>query len=83
MGWRERYGAQSEPRRSFPVPDATRVGADRPELREAEGLSEGVMLDTLFFRERATLSIDPPLIRLCCEQLREQRLRLLIKPAWR
>jgi NADH-quinone oxidoreductase subunit C len=52
------------------VPDATGLELIAQELREAEGLGEGVVLDTLFFRERATLTIDPTLIRPVLEQLR-------------
>jgi NADH-quinone oxidoreductase subunit C len=40
------------------------------ELREAEGAGEGVVLDTLFFRDRATLIVDPTGIRPVLERLR-------------
>jgi NADH-quinone oxidoreductase subunit C len=52
------------------VPDATGLELIAQELREAEGLGEGVVLETLFFRERATLTIDPTLILPVLEQLR-------------
>ena len=52
------------------MPDATGLELIAQELREAEGLGEGVVLETLFFRERATLLIDPALIRPVLEWLR-------------
>jgi NADH-quinone oxidoreductase subunit C len=52
------------------MPDATGLELLARELREADGLGEGVVLDTLFFRERATLSIDPVHIRGVLEHLR-------------
>jgi NADH-quinone oxidoreductase subunit C len=48
------------------VPDATGLELIAQELREAEG---GV-LDTLYFRERATLLIEPSAIRPVLEHLR-------------
>jgi NADH-quinone oxidoreductase subunit C len=54
------------------VPDATGLELIAQELREAEGGGEGVVLDTLFFRERATLTIDPAHIRAVLEQLRSK-----------
>jgi NADH-quinone oxidoreductase subunit C len=52
------------------VPDATGLELIAQELREAEGIGEGVALDTLFFRERATLTIDPREIGPVLEHLR-------------
>jgi NADH-quinone oxidoreductase subunit C len=52
------------------VPDATGLELIAQELREAEGLSEGAVLDTLYFRNRATLLIDPTHIGAVLEQLR-------------
>jgi NADH-quinone oxidoreductase subunit C len=54
------------------VPDATGLELIAQELRDAEGLGESVVLDTLFFRERATLSIDPASIRAVLAHLRER-----------
>jgi NADH-quinone oxidoreductase subunit C len=53
------------------VPDATGLELIAQELRDADGLGEGVVLDTLFFRERATLNIDPGSIRAVLAHLRE------------
>jgi NADH-quinone oxidoreductase subunit C len=50
------------------VPDATGLELIAQELREAEGAD--VVTDTLFFRERATLSIDPTRIRAVLAHLR-------------
>jgi NADH-quinone oxidoreductase subunit C len=50
------------------VPDATGLELIAQELRDA---GEGV-LDTLFFRERATLLIEPAAIRPVLERLRSQ-----------
>jgi NADH-quinone oxidoreductase subunit C len=52
------------------VPDATGLELIAAELREAEGLGEEVVRETLFFRERATLEIDPAHIRAVLEHLR-------------
>jgi NADH-quinone oxidoreductase subunit C len=52
------------------VPDATGLELLAQELREAEG--DGVMLDTVFFRKRATLVIDPEGIRSVLAHLRER-----------
>jgi NADH-quinone oxidoreductase subunit C len=52
------------------VPDATGLELIAQELREAEGLGEEVVKDTLFFRGRATLTIDPTHIRAVLEHLR-------------
>jgi NADH-quinone oxidoreductase subunit C len=52
------------------VPDATGLELIAQELREAEGVGEAAVLDTLFFRERATVSIDPAAIRPVLEHLR-------------
>jgi NADH-quinone oxidoreductase subunit C len=54
------------------VPDATGLELIAQELREAEGLSESVVEDTLYFRERATLTIDPVHIRAVLEHLRHR-----------
>jgi NADH-quinone oxidoreductase subunit C len=54
------------------VPDATGLELIAQELREADGMGEGVVLETLFFRERATLSIDPAQIRAVLSHLRER-----------
>ena len=72
MGWRERYGAigteevvARRRRRDAadvfgagtpPVPDATGLELLAQELREADA---DAVLDTLFFRDRATLIVDP------------------------
>ena len=52
------------------MPDATGLELLAHELREAQG--EGVVLDTLFFRERATLEVDPARIRAVLGHLRER-----------
>lgn len=52
------------------MPDATGLELIAQELREAEGLSEDVVQDTLFFRGRATLTIDPAHVRAVLEHLR-------------
>jgi NADH-quinone oxidoreductase subunit C len=52
------------------VPDATGLELIAQELREAEGLGESAVLDTLFFRERATLIVDPGSIRAVLAHLR-------------
>jgi NADH-quinone oxidoreductase subunit C len=52
------------------VPDATGLELIAGELREAEGLGEEAVRETLFFRERATLEIDPAHIRTVLERLR-------------
>jgi NADH-quinone oxidoreductase subunit C len=50
------------------VPDATGLELIAQELREAEG--SDVVTDTLFFRERATLSVEPARIRSVLAHLR-------------
>ncbi len=52
------------------MPDATGLELIAQELREAEGLGESVVLDTLFFRGRATLIVDPASIRGVLAHLR-------------
>ena len=54
------------------MPDATGLELIAQELREAEGIGEGVVLDTLFFRDRATLIVDPNGIRPVLEHLRSE-----------
>jgi NADH-quinone oxidoreductase subunit C len=51
------------------VPDATGLELLARELREIEG--EDAVLDTLYFRECATLTIDPARIRAVLARLRE------------
>jgi NADH-quinone oxidoreductase subunit C len=51
------------------VPDATGMELLARELREAEG--EDAVLDTLYFRNRATLTIDPAHVRAVLARLRE------------
>jgi NADH-quinone oxidoreductase subunit C len=50
------------------VPDATGLELIAHELREAEGAD--VVTDTLFFRSRATLSVEPTRIRAVLAHLR-------------
>jgi NADH-quinone oxidoreductase subunit C len=50
------------------VPDATGLELIAQELREAEGAD--VVTDTLFFRDRATLSVQPARIRAVLAHLR-------------
>jgi NADH-quinone oxidoreductase subunit C len=52
------------------VPDATGLELIAQELREAEG--PDVVTDTLFFRDRATLSVQAASIRQVLAHLREQ-----------
>jgi NADH-quinone oxidoreductase subunit C len=52
------------------MPDATGLELLARELREAQG--EEAVLDTLFFRERATLRVDPARIRTVLAHLRAQ-----------
>jgi NADH-quinone oxidoreductase subunit C len=54
------------------VPDATGLELIAQELRQAEDLGESAVLDTLFFRERATLIVDPAKIRPVLASLRER-----------
>jgi NADH-quinone oxidoreductase subunit C len=51
------------------VPDATGLELLAQELRDLE---PGSVLDTLHFRNRATLIVDPPAIRETLERLRER-----------
>jgi NADH-quinone oxidoreductase subunit C len=51
------------------VPDATGLELLAQELRDLE---PGSVLDTLYFRDRATLIVDPPAIRGTLERLRER-----------
>ena len=57
------------------MPDATALELIAQELREAEG--EGVVADTLFFRNQATLSVEPASIRAVLAHLREKGYRFL------
>jgi NADH-quinone oxidoreductase subunit C len=52
------------------VPDATGLELIAQELCAADGLGEGAVKDTLFFRNRATLIVDPARIRPVLEHLR-------------
>jgi NADH-quinone oxidoreductase subunit C len=54
------------------VPDATGLELIAQELRDVEGGPEDVVLDTLFFRDRATLIVDPSGIRWTLARLREK-----------
>jgi NADH-quinone oxidoreductase subunit C len=56
------------------VPDATGLELLAHELREAE---PGTVLDTTFFRDRATLLIEPTAIRATLARLRERGYRFL------
>jgi NADH-quinone oxidoreductase subunit C len=49
------------------VPDATELELIAQELGDAEA---GAVLDTLFFRERATVIVNPPAVRTVLEHLR-------------
>jgi NADH-quinone oxidoreductase subunit C len=49
------------------VPDATELELIAQELRDAQA---GAVLDTLFFRERATVIANPPAVRIVLEHLR-------------
>jgi NADH-quinone oxidoreductase subunit C len=52
------------------MPDATGLELLARELRESQG--EGAVLDTVYFRERATLQVDPACIRAALAHLRER-----------
>jgi NADH-quinone oxidoreductase subunit C len=54
------------------VPDATGLELIAQELRDAQGAPDEVVLDTLFFRDRATLIVDPSGIRWTLAQLRDK-----------
>jgi NADH-quinone oxidoreductase subunit C len=58
------------------VPDATGLELIAQELREAEG-AESAVLDTVFFRERGTLIVEPARIRSLLAKLRESGYRFL------
>jgi len=58
------------------VPDATGLELLAEELREQQG-DPNVVLDTVFFREQATLEIDPRRIRAVLAHLRERGYALL------
>ena len=61
-----------------PVPDATGLELIAQELREAD---PDAVLDTLYFRERATLIVDPGRdARRCSSALRERGLRVPGQP---
>jgi NADH-quinone oxidoreductase subunit C len=52
------------------VPDATGLELIAQELREAEGVGDEGVLDTVFFRERAAVSVAPAAIGPVLEHLR-------------
>jgi NADH-quinone oxidoreductase subunit C len=52
------------------VPDATGLELIAHELRETKGIGADGVLGTLFFRERATLIVDPGAVRPVLEHLR-------------
>jgi NADH-quinone oxidoreductase subunit C len=52
------------------VPDATGLELIAQELREAHG--EGVVAETTFFRDQATLTVQAASIRAVLAHLREQ-----------
>jgi NADH-quinone oxidoreductase subunit C len=54
------------------VPDATGLELLAQELRDAEGVGAEAILDTLFFRDRATLIVEPKSIRAVLAHLRER-----------
>jgi NADH-quinone oxidoreductase subunit C len=54
------------------MPDATGLELLAQELRDAEGVGAEAILDTLFFRDRATLIIEPKSIRAVLAHLRER-----------
>jgi NADH-quinone oxidoreductase subunit C len=54
------------------VPDATGLELLAKDLRETEGLSSSAVIDTLHFRGRATLEVQPQSIRGVLAQLRER-----------
>jgi NADH-quinone oxidoreductase subunit C len=54
------------------VPDATGLELLATELRESESVGEETILDTLYFRERATLEVQPAGIRKILAALRER-----------
>lgn len=58
-----------------PVPDATGLELIAQELRAEEG--EDCVVDTVYFRERATLEIHPRAIRATLARLRERGYRFL------
>jgi len=54
------------------VPDATGLELLAKDLRETDGLGSGAVLDTLHFRGRATLVVEPKHVRAVLAGLREQ-----------
>jgi len=58
------------------VPDATGLELIAQELRESEG-AESAVLDTVFFRGRGTLVVEPGRIRSLLSKLRESGYRFL------
>jgi NADH-quinone oxidoreductase subunit C len=59
------------------VPDATGLELIAQELREADGVGGAAVRETLHFRERATLEIDPACIREVLAHLRGRGYRFL------
>jgi NADH-quinone oxidoreductase subunit C len=53
------------------VPDATGLELLARELRESDGVGEDAILETLHFRGRATLEVQPARIRAVLARLRE------------
>jgi len=51
------------------VPDATGLELIAQDLREAD---PGAAIDTVYFRERATLIVSPPSVRTALQRLRER-----------
>ncbi len=54
------------------MPDATGLELLAKELRKADDVGEGAILDTLHFRGRATLEVEPGRIRAVLAQLRKR-----------
>lgn len=54
------------------MPDATGLELIARELRAADRLGSGAIVDTLFFRDRATLIVEPASIRPVLEALHER-----------
>jgi NADH-quinone oxidoreductase subunit C len=52
------------------MPDATGLELIAQDLEASEEVGEGAVLDTLHFRDRATLTVDPSRIRAVLEHLR-------------
>jgi NADH-quinone oxidoreductase subunit C len=53
------------------MPDATGLELIAQNLEASAEVGEGAVLDTLHFRDRATLTVDPPRIRAVLEHLRD------------